>query len=106
MRTVSTIAGLLGALAAITQAQTATGPDTSRTRDALIINDRRAAESSAKDGFRAAVAAMLSDDGALLYAGAPVVSGATAVAALLGAQPFLDSIVVRWQPLSSAISAD
>jgi ketosteroid isomerase-like protein len=84
----------------------ALGPPDPPSLESLLATDRRASDASLQRGLRAALEAAVSDDATLLYAGAPVVRGSANVAALLRAQPLLDSLNVRWQPLSGSLSGD
>ncbi len=80
-------------------------PVPSPDRESLLAADRAASVMSAEHGFRRAVGEALAGDGILLYSGAPIVQGGD-VGKLLAAQPLLDSLVVRWQPLRAELSRD
>lgn len=96
-----TLALLLSAWPALAPAQAGDA-----RRDALRAADRAVADASVQQGVQRALLAVLTDDAAILYAGAPIVRSAKHVAALLAAQPALDSLSVRWQPTAAIVSGD
>lgn len=82
------------------------GPPDPPSIETLLATDRDASDASVQRGLRSAFETALSDDATLLYAGAPVVHGVANIMTLLRAQPLLDSLSVRWQPLAGSLSRD
>jgi hypothetical protein len=74
--------------------------------DALLAAERVMSEASAHGTFVAAIAGALTENGAILWPGAPIVSGPDPVRRLLAAQRLLDSLRITWQPLGAMASAD
>ena len=75
-------------------------------RASLLQADRAVSDSSGRRGLRVALRGAIAEDAVLLYSGAPVVQGGSAITALLSAQPLLDSLRVEWQPLHAEVSRD
>ncbi len=71
----------------------------------LLAADAAAARAAASSGLPAALRGALSRGGVVLWPGAPVVSGAEAIA-LVGASTGLDSLRVSWQPVAAVTSND
>jgi hypothetical protein len=78
----------------------------SAAADSLAATERTVIEASARDGFAAAISAVLTPDGAILWPGAPVVAGPDLVRRLLSAQKSLDSVRITWQPLGTELASD
>ncbi len=74
-------------------------------RAAILAADRSVSERSIRDGLPNALGGALAPDGALLWPGAPVVRGPDNARRLLAGTP-ADSVVLAWQPLGLAASAD
>ncbi len=72
----------------------------------LLAADRAASDVSARSGFVTAFLGALAGDGALLWPGAPVVTGAVQVRRVLESQRGLDSVRITWQPLAVEVSSD
>ncbi len=72
----------------------------------LVAAESAASDASAKLGMRTALHAAFAVDAAMLYSGAPIIRGRENIDAFLSAQPTLDSITVRWQPIHVEMSRD
>ncbi|MEP6572410.1 MAG: nuclear transport factor 2 family protein [Gemmatimonadota bacterium] len=79
-------------------------PSTGRAE--LLATDQAASDSVAGQGMAAGLSNLLTDDGILLYSGAPIVRGRGSVARLFSLQRMLDSVHYQWQPLYAEVSAD
>jgi ketosteroid isomerase-like protein len=75
-------------------------------RESLLKADRDLSMATLKKGIRAAFTDVLASDGYLLYEGAPVIGGKANVVEVLGSQPVLNTLRVKWLPLVVTTSED
>jgi ketosteroid isomerase-like protein len=75
-------------------------------RESLVAADRAAGDSVLKQGFASGLTGIAAADLVLVYPGAPVIAGLEPAKAVLEAQKGLETITVRWMPLTVELSND
>lgn len=82
------------------------GPAAAQARRLLLDQDRSVAARATAGGLVVALEEVLADSAALLYPGAPLLTGRASILSFLRAQPVLDTLEFRWEPVRGVLAKD